>query len=246
MNIMLMLSLFIPIFYLSPAFADCEGTYDVSLAMMDKSAVFNKKTKKQEGAYIQLLNFLESKSSLKFDKIIYPFERSIENVISKKSDLHIPLIKNPMIPEKQLPYYLSNLTLFEVPFVLYTNKTKDISLKNIKKHSLATDSAHTGFFPFKMSPTHCISCAIKMVNKGRLDGFIFAQAEVDHYIKEFKLTNIRRQLYKNFEVKLVFPKTPRGFKLKECFEKEFSRLKDTGFLKKHLSPVVGEYDNWQP
>lgn len=246
MNIMLMLSLLIPILHLNQAFAVCDDTYDVSLAMMDKSAVFNKATKKQEGAYIELLNFVESKTNLKFDKIIYPFERSLQNVISKNSDLHIPLIQNPTIPEDQLPYYLSNLTLFEVPFVLYTNKKKNINLENLEFHSLVTDSAHTGFFPFKISPTHCISCSIKMVNKGRLDGFIFAQAEVDHYIKEFKLKNIRRQLYKNFSVKLVFPRSPRGLKLKACFEKEFSRLKDTGFLNKFLSPVIGNYDNWQP
>src|SRR5689334_19131499 len=51
-----------------------------------------------------------------------PFDRSVDNVVSGKADVHFPLIESPGRDEEDLPYRFSSATLYEVPFALYARK----------------------------------------------------------------------------------------------------------------------------
>ncbi len=244
MEKLIRVSLFI-LFYSASTYAD-NCNLSVSLAEMNNSAVLNKETGKIEGAYIDLLDELEKTKTVKFKKKVYPFARSLNNVLANKYDLHIPLIKNPIAPLSDLPYQLSDETLFIVPFVLYTNINRKIDVSQLNKYQIFTDRAHTSFFPFPIKASTCIPCTLKMVQSGRVDGYIFAQVESDPFVKKFNLSKIKRTLYKNFEVKVVFPKSKRGNNAKECFSKSFGQIEDQKRIKKALTKVLGEYDDWQP
>ncbi len=216
-----------------------------SLAIMPLSAEIDKDGD-LSGAYINLIYALDRVTKSKTDITLAPFQRSISNLIKKDADFHIPLIRTPQIDEKTLPYTFSTETLFEVAFVLYTHKNKPLDINNLNQYRIATDIAHTKFFPFPVIGKSCLSCTIKMVDKGRIDGFIFAQNETDPFIEQFKLKNIHRQLYKYYDVKILIPKTEEGKTIDKYFSRGIKLLKQNDKFDKILSPLVSPYIDWQP
>jgi len=111
---------------------------------------------------------------------------------------------------------------------------------------LETDIAHIPYFNFKIEGSSCIECSVKMVNAGRLDGFIFAQQETDPFLQKNKLKNISRQLFKLYDVKIVLPKGGDGGAVDTYLSEGISRLRLSGEYQKIMAPVIAEYDDWQP
>ncbi len=219
-------------------------SWNASLAIMPMSA------EKDEygnlyGAYVDLIRALDKISGSKTNIIIAPFKRSILNLINNNVDFHIPLIEATEITSDTLSYAFSSETLFKVPFVLYTNKNKALNLDSLNNYTIATDIAHTNFFPFKTLGKSCLSCVLEMVDRGRIDGFIFAQNEIDPFIKELKLKNIHRQLYQNFDVKILIPKGDKGKDIDKYFSDGIKKLKQTGEFDRILKPIVSPYIEWQ-
>lgn len=220
-------------------------SFKASLAIMPQSAEIDENGN-YYGAYVELIRALDKLTSSKTEMDVVPFKRSISNLTSGRADYHIPLIKIPGVPESELPYSFSTETLFQVSFVLYTNKSHPIDAEKLRDYSLITDSAHTDFFPFPIRGTACLPCAIKMVNAGRIDGFIFAQNEIDPIIRAQGLTNVHRQLYKNYDVKIVLPKGQRGKEVDAYFSEGIKILRERGEYDKLLAPVLLPYQEWQP
>jgi polar amino acid transport system substrate-binding protein len=216
-----------------------------SLANMPQSAEIDK-TGKLTGAYVELIRALDNITDSKTKIVVAPFKRSILNLIDGRVDFHIPLIEPPDVNSEELPYSFSTITLFQVAFVLYTNKNKTINIDNLKQYNIATDSAHTDFFDFPTQGISCLLCAIKMLDAGRLDGFIFAQNEIDPFIKEYNLKNIHRRLYKNFNVKILLPKGKNREKIDQYFTKGIKALQKQGKYKSLLAPILTPYQEWQP
>lgn len=231
-------------FIITSTHAKClNQTFKVSMAQMKESVTYNEVTKSFQGPYVDMLKLIEKNSALRFEISVYPFSRSLKNIIDESADIHIPLIKNPTSTNKK--YQLSSFTLFTVPFVLYTLRSKNISADNVAGLKIRTDSAHTSFFPFKTIPSHCIECSLKMVNIGRIDGYIFAQVEADHFLKKDGIQNIQRQLYKEFEVKMVFSNSKKGNKTKKCVTEAISKVIKSPLFKKTIKKLISPYDDWQ-
>lgn len=57
----------------------------------------------------------------------YPFPRSVRNAIVGTSNFHMPLLANPFVSEKQLPYIYSTESFAKVAFVIYSNHKKKLS-----------------------------------------------------------------------------------------------------------------------
>ncbi len=220
-------------------------SFMASLAKMPQSAEEDRKGN-LTGAYVELIRALDRLHNTKTIMEVVPFKRSVRNLVTGKADYHIPLIEIPGGDPKKLPYAFSTVTLFQVSFVLYTNKNIPVEVGDLGKYAIATDLAHTSFFPFPIEGMSCLSCAIKMVNVGRLDGFIFAQNEIDPFIKQFELKNIRRQLYKNFNVKVLIPKGEAGKEVDRHFTEGINTLRAKGEYDALLKPVLAPYIEWQP
>ncbi len=220
-------------------------SWTVSMASMPLSAELDE-SGQIKGAYVDLVRAIDRLTGSKTTIKVVPFKRSILNLIQGKADCHIPLIEPPDSGSKMLPYRFSTQTLFQVAFVLYTNKNKPLDMQNPGQYEIATDSAHTQFIDFPTIGISCLSCTIKMVNEGRLDGFIFAQNEIDPYIKDLGLNNIHRQLFKNFDVKILIPKGEAGNKIDQYFNSGIQALKENGDYDILLAPLVSPYLDWQP
>jgi polar amino acid transport system substrate-binding protein len=219
--------------------------FKASLANMPMSAERDKNGR-LHGAYVELIKGLDQVSNSETKIYVEPFKRSVRNLTKGLVDYHIPLIKIPGIDPTTLPYAFSTSTLFQVAFVLYTNVNKPLDRSRLGDYTILTDTAHTDFFPFKVSGVTCLPCAIRTLNAGRIDGFIFAQNEIDPYILKYKLGNIHRQLYHNFDVKVLIPRGEAGQSVDRYLSAGIGKLRANGAYDKLLAPVLAPYKDWQP
>jgi len=220
-------------------------SFTASMASMPQSAEIDE-AGQIKGAYVDLIRAIDRLTGSRTKIRVVPFKRSILNLIEGKADFHIPFIKPPNTDLKTLPYAFSTQTLFQVAFVLYTNKNKPVDINDLGKYKIATDSAHTGFFDFPITGISCLPCTLNMVNAGRIDGFIFAQNEIDPFIKKHGLKNIHRQFYKNFDVKILIPRGDCGKEIDQFFNSGIQVLKESGEYDILLAPLLSPYREWQP
>ncbi len=175
---------------------------------------------------------------------VVPFARSMEAVREGKVDFHIPLIEPFDMSKAQ--FSLSKTVIFKVNFVLYYNKNHPLDLSKLAGKNIESDKAHTSYFPFEVSPSSCIECSLKKVDIGRIDGFIFADTPCDPIVKSIPLRNIRRKLYRRFDVKFVLKKGAEGGTIDKFLTKTMSQLEKNGELKRIVGPFSQEYSDWQP
>ncbi len=244
-RVLLHLAVLLPSFILAHPFEVQATNFKASLAAMPQSAEVAPDGS-LTGAYVELIRALDELSGTKTDMWVVPFKRSVLDLIEGRSDFHIPLIETPGADPQSMPYAFSTVSLFQVSFVLYTNKDKPLDMNDLGRYDIATDSAHTEFFPFPIKPVHCLSCAVQMVNSGRIDGFIFAQNEIDPFIKDLGLNNVHRQLYKNFNVKILIPKGEAGKEIDAYFTSGIQTLRERGEYDTLLAPVLNPYREWLP
>ena len=178
---------------------------------------------------------------------LYPFSRSLNNVVNGIADFHVPLIKLPHISEETLPYTYASEKITEVAFVLYTNTSnKKLDRKNLNKYVIATMRGHTHFFPFIVLEKSTISGGIKMLSKGRIDGYIMEQEAVDNFIRKNKIKNIRRELYFQWDSSIVIPKGKKNKEIDEIISGALRELKATGKLQEITKNIHRPYIEWQP
>ncbi|MDZ7817512.1 MAG: transporter substrate-binding domain-containing protein [Aliarcobacter sp.] len=201
---------------------------------------------KDKGVLVDLVNAIAKESNNKIDIKVLPFSSSLNLVIFNKKDFHMPLIKNDVLNENELKYYYSTDTIFHVNFVIYSKKDKDINTSNISNFKVETDRAHVEYFPFEVIASNSIEKSLEKVNSGEIDAFIFADFATDPYLKKMDNANIKRELYKRFESKIVFPKNEKGKQMDAIFIEALAKLRSSGKLEQIIAPIDTPFDNWQP
>lgn len=201
---------------------------------------------KDKGILIDMVKALDAAMGSTSELGVFPFPRSIDNVTSGKAAYHLPELEDPKTDPASLPFDLSEAKFFEVPFVLYSNKNKNISVKDLVGKKIETSSAHTRYFPFKVEGSSCFECSLKKVDAGRIDGFIFAMWESDSLVKANNLKNIKRELYQMFEVRAILPKGQRGGAIDKYLTEGVAKLTASGDYAKLMGPLLKGYVEWQP
>jgi len=199
-----------------------------------------------KGILVDLVKLIEKESGVTIHRDVVPFARSMDNVINRQVDFHMPLIMVPNADESKLPYDHSTETIFHVNFVLYTNKSKPLDASKLASYKLETDRAHTQYFPFPIEPSANLESSLKKLDAGRIDGFIFADFASDPIIKQNSLKNIHRSLYKVFDVKIILQKGARGGEVDKLLSSAIQSLRKKGEYDKLIGPVDRSYDDWQP
>lgn len=224
-----------------PLYTFAEGkTYKASLALLKVSAESNDK-----GILVDLVKYWGKSTGNTITISVHPFKRSLDNVISGQADFHLPFIKNPHKDEGDLPFDYSTSVIFDVNFVLYTNKNKPVDLSKLSTYTISTDNAHTVLFDFDIKRETSVESALKKLNIGRIDGFIFADVEVDPILKQLNLTQIKRELYKIYHVHAVLPKGQKGKETDLMITEGLKKSKESGVYQQLLSPLYKPYDDWQ-
>lgn len=194
-----------------------------------------------KGVLVDLVKAIAAETGSKISIQVVPFKRSLKSVIDKQVNFHMPLIKNPEVDDAKLPYDHSTATIFHVNFVLYSNKNKALDLNKLGQYKLETDAAHVQYFPFKVAPSSDIASSLKKVDAGRIDGFIFADNASDPLVAKLGLKNIKRQLYKVFDVKIILPKGSQGGDVDKFFSEAIKKLQDKGEYVKIMGKIDQKY-----
>ncbi|MBU2513872.1 transporter substrate-binding domain-containing protein [bacterium] len=213
----------------------------VSLAKMPVYAESNEK-----GVLVDLSKLISKELNMDLNLTVVPFARSISNAVTRKVDFHMPLIQSPGYRNEVSDFDYSTETIFHVNFVLYENKTKPLNLEQMNTYNIETDRAHTNYFPFETIASSCLECSLKKVDIGRIDGFIFADFASDPIIRKDNLINLKRRLYKVFDVKIVLPKGEQGGRIDMLLSKAIGSLKAKGEYQKLMDKFDMPYDDWQP
>jgi polar amino acid transport system substrate-binding protein len=200
----------------------------------------------EKGVLVDLVKAVAEVSGNNIDIKVLPFSASLNLIIFNKRDFHMPLIKNDVVNPDELKYLYSTDTIFHVNFVIYSLKDKDINTQNISNFKVETDRAHINYFPFDVIPSNSIEQSLLKVNSGEIDAFIFADFATDPYLKQMDNKKIKRELYKRFDSKIVFPKNEKGKQMDEMFISALDKLRTSGKLQKIVAPIDTQYDNWQP
>lgn len=208
--------------------------YKASLAQMPVYAESATK-----GVLVDFVKALSTASGKSIDLQVVPFARSMKDVEEKKVDFHMPLIK-PLDMSKA-NFSLSTETIFHVNFVLYTNKNKPLDVNKLAGANLETDAAHTPYFPFDVKPSTNIEASLKKLDLGRIDGFIFADDAADPLVKANALANVKRQLYKRFDVKVILPKGSEGGATDKFLSGAIKKLRDSGEYARIMGPIDHPY-----
>ncbi|HAO22932.1 MAG: hypothetical protein BWK80_14735 [Desulfobacteraceae bacterium IS3] len=109
----------------------CSNAKDLTASMAKLPVLIEDK---DTGAFVELVKAIgEVYTEGNIIREVYPFKRSLNNVIQGKADFHIPLIRNPLIPESSLPFRYSSLPTGPVAFVIYSRKDNPITKQDIEK-----------------------------------------------------------------------------------------------------------------
>lgn len=185
---------------------------------------------------------------------VYPFPRSIQNVIIGNADFHLPMIRNRIVPEESLPYSFTKVKMGDVCFVIYSRKNNPITferiqgLKGKKPFPLKIESAGglLIYFDFPITESIGIENSLKKINLGRTDAFIFAQEETDFTLRELKLKHIHRELYDTFDDVFLIQKGNKGKEIDTIISGCLKKLKASGKLQPLYQKVHAPFQTWQP
>ena len=212
----------------------------------------------EKGVFSKMVKYIDDAyDGGKIIRDIYPFRRSIENIKKGKADFHIPLIKNPLINEKNLPFRYITSKVWDIVFIICSNRDAQISLADINRakkrakfpYIIHTDRAHVNYFDFPIEGSSHVEGSLKQVATKRIDAFIFAQAECDFVIRKLEQkykNNIHRSLYKYFQGTIVIQKGPKGDIVDNILTKSFYKMEKNGQLQKLRDIIQGKYIEWQP
>ena len=240
----------------------------------------------------------------------YPFPRSLQSVGDGKVDAHLPMINFDHPAPGGQNYILSTQPYAKVVFVLYSNKKKPLTRKNLEEahFHLAEDvlkrkdfvevagklrplldfsySTRLAFeealrerltdaefdryreklvessYPFHIGSLTTntgrlldvpsvslvsVEGAMKMVNAGRLDGYILAQEDCDGIIYKDSLVNVHRSYFDTYPVYLAIPRGEKGKKSDEIISKILGAMKAKKIFDQYsLAIHADKYEDWQP
>jgi len=207
-----------------------------------------------KGILIDVLKALDEEyKEGKFIIEVYPFQRSINNVISGSADFHFPTI-GPNIWGREDDTYehelskqgvrRSTASLTKTHFALFSNtNSPPLDISKIENYRVETDLGHTVFFYNGIQGTTCLPCSVKKLTTGRLDGLIFASREIEFMAKDASISNIRRQNYKIFGSKFILPVGKKGDEIDLLISRLIQQMLKSGKLQKVAAPYLKYFQN---
>ena len=208
-----------------------------------------------KGVFIDLIKAMnEQYPDGKFNIEVFPFGRSIDNVVTGKADFHIPMLRNPIVPEEKLPFRYASVPMGKVYMVIYSRKDNPITKEMIEKamtqnpfpYKIDVMRGIEDFYSFPGEGESSIEQMMEKVDKKRIDAFVHAQEESDFVLKQLKLKDIHREYYTSFDDVVIVQKGEKGDEADKIISDSLKALASTGRLEELHSKIHVPYQEWQP
>jgi polar amino acid transport system substrate-binding protein len=209
-----------------------------------------------KGAFVDLVKAIDevyTNGTIKIE--VYPFARSVNNVITGKADFHIPSLRNPVIPESKLPYRFVTEKMGLVRFVIYSHGRKIITKKMIDDaiakggnfpYKFEVPAGLEDNFAFPVIPSNDLPKSFQKVDGQRIDAILWAQEESDLVLRELKLKTIHREFWDAFDDVIIIQKGAKSDLIDKILSDALKELKKSGRLDRIYSKIHRPFDDWQP
>ncbi|OHE68788.1 MAG: hypothetical protein A2Z99_00355 [Treponema sp. GWB1_62_6] len=169
-------------------------------------------------------------------------------------DIEVPnLLPKDVASQAALKFDASAAPLYELAFVLYTNKSKPIDVDNLRKgnskgYKIETDGSIISLLGFKALPTTNIEGSFRKTDQGVIDGYIYSQLTADPVLRQIGLKSIKRELYDSFNLIFAIPKGRKGGPADLMLVEGMKKIKASGKFDAIFGEMVtgGKYNPWQP
>ncbi len=204
--------------------------------------------------FVNILKAVVEATGNTVDVQVVPPARADKMISDREVDIQYPIIIEPDKNKREkLNYDFSGAITYQVAFVLYTTKNKKIDVESIrngnpKKYKIEVDTSRVGDYDFPVIPTTNFETTMKRVNDGSIDGAILSQNTGDPFIKKLKLTNIKRQLWYNYEETFSIQKGAKGGEVDKMLIEGMKKIKANGKYDQIVGPMANasKYNDWQP
>lgn len=208
----------------------------------------------EKGPFVDLVKAMGHDTGREVKIDVFPFARSIDNVVKGRADFHVPVIRNRAIDESKLPYAFTTEKFGTVSFVIYSNTKKSLTKEKILQakekekfpYIVEVPANMEGLFPFPCQSSNDVSLSLQKVQRGRIDALVWAQEEVDLAIRKIKPNEIHREHWADMEDSIIIAKGPQGKEMDAVLSKALRKLRASGKLESLYEKVHKPYDNWQP
>ena len=208
-----------------------------------------------KGVFIDLIKAMnEQYPGGKFNIEVFPFGRSIDNVVTGKADFHIPMLRNPIVPEEKLPFRYASVSMGKVYMVIYSRSDNPITKEMIEKamtqkpfpYKINVMRGLEDFYGFPAEGESSIEQMMEKVDKKRIDAFVHAQEESDFVLKQVKLKDIHRESFTSFDDVVLVQKGEKGDEADKIISDSLKALASSGRLEELHAKVHVPYQDWQP
>lgn len=226
----------------------------VGLAAQEYKVVVPQVSQTAVDVYTKSIQAIAESQGKKVSVQVLPFARAVYLMETKQADIQSAITQ---IPDKskwaELKFDYSTSPLVDIVFILYTNKSKPITVAelkagNPKKYKIETDTAHVTHFPIAAGSTS-IDASLQKVDSGTIDGYIFSQAACDAAVKRLGLKNIHREYYDTLSGVFLLQKGGRGGEIDKMITAGLAAIKANGKYKAIVgdySESVSKFIDWQP
>jgi polar amino acid transport system substrate-binding protein len=209
-----------------------------------------------KGGFVELVKALDdvyANGTIKIE--IYPFSRSVQNIINYKADFHVPTLRNPVISEENLPYRTVTESMGTVVFVCYSNIDNIITRKEIIQaldnggefpYVIDAPGGLEGNFTIPVVPSNDLTSSFQTLQNKRIDAILWAQEESDLTVKDLKLNKIYRSHYADFDDAIIIPKGPESEKIDAILSDALKKIKASGKQQELYKSIHVPYVDWQP
>lgn len=190
----------------------------------------------------------------KFTIKIYPFMRSLTNVISKTADAHVPIVKDDKINYDTMPFRFATKPMGTVAIVIYSSSNKPITKKMIEEaknkrpfpYRIELARGTESMYDFPTTPTSEMVGTMEKIKLGRADAYLSAQEEGDVVIRNNKWKWVHRELLEHKDDLIAIPSGPEGSEVDKILSDAITKLDQSGKSKLLREKIHVAYIEWQP
>lgn len=207
------------------------------------------------GAFVEFVKaiddvYTEGKISIE----VYPFARSINNVVTGSADFHVPMMRSPYLSLEDKPFRFAKQRMGIVCHVIYSHINNPITKEQIRDglskssfpYSIDVVLGTAQFYNFPTYEIPKLQFSLKRIKAHRIDALIAAQEEGDFEVNALKAKFIQRSLFECWDDVIIIPKGPRGDEIDKILDRELQELEKTGRLKEIRKRIHVPYVVWQP
>lgn len=209
-----------------------------------------------EGPLIDLLQAIGRQySGGKITISAYPPGRVMADINSGTTDLALPFVRLYPGADAQLKHRYSTQGYGQVTFVLYSRKSHRVHPDDLRQARAKLKPGER--FPYRVEsalfdwgfptiPFTDMGSALRKLEAGHTDAFLWAQEEADAELRKLGFTDIVRTSFGAYDDTLAVTRGPRGDMVDKILSQALGALHASGELQKLYSKIHLPYDPWQP